>query len=174
MKKVKTGTGVWLYLEQSGVLEHGTSEEIEAARKAYWKEVRKKWKQEKRTAITLLLSDEEYKVIGRAAKKHHRSPTAITKQAALSYITTEFIVPDTAALQEIRLLLARTYLTLQTLTENCDIAPELGVYVLQRLEQQVLQHLEHPVTVEMYIRQTIAGNPSSKERLLQIIQSIPV
>lgn len=148
---MKKTSGVWQYLQDCGVLEHGSAEEIQAARREYWKAYKRAWKKEQRSSYTISLNSEETKELLRAAAKHHRAPTAFIKEALFAYLHTSFIVPDLATVQEIAILLSRSYCLLQTMAENSD-SGDTGttgaLSILTRLEAEIARCLTAPVRLE--------------------------
>lgn len=147
MSTYRSQSGVWRYLEECGVLERGTADEIQAARNAYWKAYRRAWQKTQRTSYTISLTDNEAKELLRAAAKHYRAPTTFIKDALFAYLHSSFVVPDIAAMQEIRILLARNYCLLQTLEENTDRDFESALPLMVRLEEQVLRCLTAPARI---------------------------
>jgi hypothetical protein len=138
--------GVWQYLEETGVLEHGTPEEIGAARAEYWKAYKRKWKKEQRTVYTISLTHKEVKELERAATRHHRASTTFIREALFAYLNQRFIVPDTETVREVRMLLARSYYLLQTIQEegNNKLTNERALSLLEKLEADVLRCLTAP------------------------------
>ena len=91
--------GMWEFLENSGVLENGTDEDIKAAKKAYLKEYYLTYKRNQRNQkpeFTVNFSNEkgEYHSVEHAARSHKMTITAFIRRAVLSYINQRFIVPN--------------------------------------------------------------------------------
>ena len=173
-RKPKSGSGVWQYLEQTGVLE-GTAEEIEEARKRYWKEYKKRYKAEHHKTYSVLLSEVEFKQLVRAAEKHHAAPTSFLRQAAFAYMNQTFVVPDAEAVAEIRLLLARKYFCLQQMVEAGSVRitdAERLLEQMSRLEQEVLARLLRPPVFEDYVRSVLAIHAEYVPALLSMIEAM--
>lgn len=139
--------GVWQYLEQCGVLQHGSAEDIQNAKAEYWRAYRRKYnKQQER--FTVSLSHKEASELRRAAAKHHRKPTTFLKKAAFCYMHSKFLTPDIVAVQEIRILLARTYHSLQSLQDHSEHPIYFkALEIIERVEAEVLRQLTAPPSI---------------------------
>ena len=147
-RKKDKSSGVYKYLELSGVLDTGTSEDIERKRVEYWNIIKRKYKQEKRkteTEFKIYFTDTELQSINRASKFHRMSRTKYIKQATLAYANQKFLVPDQAAVNHITQLLSLNYSILQELTEKVpfNLANEL-LRQMAGMEYQVLNALTAP------------------------------
>lgn len=145
MPKQKKHSGVWQYLEASGVLLHGSPEEIAAARQAYWCAYRQKWNKQERKKYTIALNQKEHKELIQAAAKHHRKPTTFLKESAFCYMRSTYLTLDSASVQEIRILLARNYAALEAL-EEYQSESNFGIVLMrmEELEFEVLRILTNP------------------------------
>jgi hypothetical protein len=90
---------MWEYLDELGVLEKGSDEEIKAAKKAYRKKYLLEFKQKQRKnkpEYNIYYSKEngEHNRIIQAAKKHELTPTAFIRLASLAYIDRKYLVPN--------------------------------------------------------------------------------
>jgi hypothetical protein len=86
-RRSKNNTGLYAFLDASGVLEHGTAEAIEQAKKQYWREYKRKWKKERKKTMKTFEIDfdlHDLKTIIQASKKQHVSPTRYIKKSALA------------------------------------------------------------------------------------------
>ncbi|MBL7738472.1 MAG: hypothetical protein JNK14_04585 [Chitinophagaceae bacterium] len=86
-RKIKDGTGLYVYLNSIGILTNGTDEEISKCKKMYWTKYRKEWKKNKRQqskAYTMLFSFKEARAIAQKAEKLGITPTQFIKRCALS------------------------------------------------------------------------------------------
>lgn len=147
-RKANTASGVYQYLELSGVLDTGSSEDIAEKRKEYWRERKRIWKQEKRkkeTEFKIYLTDAELQVIAKGAKQSNISRTNYIKRAAIAYANKQYLVPDQVAVNQISQLLSLNYSFLQELAESipAHIADTL-LKQITRLEQKVLTALCNP------------------------------
>lgn len=145
MKRAKNHSGVWQYLEAQGVLEHGSPDEIAAARSAYWKAYRRQYNQTKRKAFTVSLTVPEAKRIVRAAEQHRLPPCTFLKRSALAYLGQSYVVPDAEFVAEIRILFARTCQLLQRMQEESGYEKmQDALQLLEKLEDVVLRALTAP------------------------------
>jgi hypothetical protein len=139
-----TASGIYAYLSSSGVLDTGTSAEIANARKAYWRDYKRRWKAARRkNTLTIIFSDTEMKQVSQSAKLLRLSRTRYIKQCALK----QYVLPDTGNIRDI---LFKTYNLLLTLSNVQNTSPEIGYELLNRLEnleKEVLFCLTHPKTI---------------------------
>lgn len=132
------------------VLANGTQADIVVAKKLYRKIQQAAWIKEKRSqskSFQIYLSSSEHKTIEKAAQAHDKSKTAFIKEAALAYTRKRFVIPNAAAINEIRSLLAANYNALSVILE-AQALPQQVVGMLSNmlieLEVKVLSKLEHP------------------------------
>lgn len=151
-RPVKKKSNLYTYLEP--FLEHGTEEQIACARKNYWKEYKRKWRDEKRKRekeFTVSFTPAELKILAKAVYHHQRSYPLFIKEAALAYITKEYLVPDIETINHIRELLALNYNLLLELTEDSKIPFFTGRQLLDRidhLETSIMNCLKSPKPVD--------------------------
>ena len=150
MGKKKHTSGVWQFLELSGVLTTGSSEDIAQKRKEYWSGRKRLWKQERRkkeTEFKICFTDTELKGIAKAASLHKMSRSRFIKQTALAFVSSGYVMPNIEELHKITTLLSLNYSALQELFETDAVPNLLGLELMQRmenLEQAVLHHLSNP------------------------------
>jgi len=165
------------YLDQNGVLELGDELAIKAAKKAYRKSYQRAYKRHQRSQrkeYQIQLSKEENKLICEAAKKHHLSPSAFIKKAALAYLQNEYVVPDNQRIAHLEYLLSVAYSSIHQIAEN---TPQLSSdyeqlnRIIERLEREVTQALRHPQSLEMLIVKTVKNNPNFRKILIHILDS---
>jgi len=179
MKALKKRTSVYQFLEESGVLEKGTVQEITQARRRYWSQYKREWRRQKRRnekELTPSFTKDELKMVGEAASKHHTSRTRFIKQATLAYISKAFIIPDGSEVRHIRQLLAMNYNLLKELLEENKVPLDTGKLLLQKildLEHTVLVHLYNPKTLEQWIAEIVSTNPHYKAELYRLLISLP-
>lgn len=177
-RRIKTNSGVYGCLTSSGVLENGTHEEIQNARKDYWREYKRKWRNEKRKKekeITVSLNNDELKILTREAKRHKMKRTRFLKQASFAYINNSYVVPDRLEVQRISQLLSMTYNSVQELVDENKINHNLGRSILETirlLERDILPLLHNPKSIEEYIKQHIEKCTENKLKLLKLINSL--
>lgn len=140
-RRIKKNSGVYAFLDASGLLENGTGKDIEQAKKQYWKEYRKKYNRIKRkenTSIQILFSFKEEKLIKQKAEKYHTSPTNYIKQSALANNKNIF---DQVVVGEIRELLILHHNALRTLAGENKLLQSISDQLLNQaslLEKRVL------------------------------------
>ena len=135
MRKTPKGSPLWKYLEVCGVLEHGTDEQIKAAKRQYRKNYmlayRKKERKEKpEYIINLSRKNGEFYTLANAAHRHSMPITAFLRRATLAYINKTYIVPDNFQVARLEQLLA------QCLNEVQRIAPPKDKYSTEREQEK--------------------------------------
>ncbi len=123
MRKLKPSSHIWQYLNNAGVLENGTDEQIKAAKRAYRKNYLLAFKQKQRKEkpeFIVMLSKEngEYETVANAAKKHSLSITTFLKTATLAYLNQYYIVPDRVQLAKMEQMLAQCLNEVQLITRT--------------------------------------------------------
>ncbi len=111
-RRLKSKSNIYTYLQNSGVLENGSHEEIQNVRKEYWKAYKRIWRKNKRNTvkeITISFLPDEFKEITNEYKRHKLSRTEFIKQACFAYMNKTFLVPDVKDVRKISQLLAMTY-----------------------------------------------------------------
>lgn len=116
-------SGMWKYLDEIGILEKGSDEEIKAAKKAYRKNYLLRFKREqrkKKPEYNVYFSKEngEYDRIFRIAKKHKMTVTAFVHKASLAYIDKTYIVPDGLQVAQLEQLLSECLNEIQLLVRQ--------------------------------------------------------
>ncbi len=150
MKRIKSGSLVYEYLDALGLLQAGTAEELTTARIQFWAEYKAAWKQTKRAStrgITVLYSRSEYAVLKRCANRHHSSVTSFVKKTSLAYIDRMYVVPDVLCIRKMLQYLALTEHTLVTLEESIPLPKDAATHVIKtigELELVIRQSLYHP------------------------------
>jgi len=131
------------YLSDTGILETGTKDEINQAKKVYWSKYKKDWNKRKRgecKSFEILLNPAESNRIKKKAKEHHTSPTNYIKICALAK---EHVV-DPVTMGEIRELLVLYGSKLEDLVNEqllpAQVGDELGTEFLL-IEKRVLEFI---------------------------------
>jgi hypothetical protein len=176
MRNSKRNSGIYAYLEASGVLETGTIEDIAAMRKQYYREYKKNWRKEKRIRereFTVSYSDTELKVVEAAATGKHKTVPRFIKEAALAYCRKHWLI-DATTLFEIRELLLKTYTAIDALTDAKDRQVPVATLLekIEALETGIHSKLHQSKSLEDWLTETVRSNPKSKEVLLQLIKSM--
>jgi hypothetical protein len=178
MRALKRKTSLYTFLKSIGILENGTNDEIQNARKEYWRKYKCRWRNEKRKKekeFTISLNRDELTLLNLEAKRHKASRTKFIKHAAFAYINKIYLVPNQSEVRQIAQLLALTYNTIQDLIEENKIDIHISRGVLKsihKLEREVLPLLSNPLTVEEQLEHYIKKYPEKREALLNLINSL--
>lgn len=181
-KKARKG-GIWAFLDTAGVLENGSEQEILAAKRAYRKkyilEYRRKQRADKPEFIVWISKKNgDYLKVSTAAKQHKMAMTTFLRHVALAYITKTYIVPDRVQLAQLRQLLSDCLNEIQSIVhqkERYFWGKEQKFKDLEKriekLETEISETLEQPLTVEELIKKEIEKNPQLKEHLIAFLNS---
>jgi len=161
MRKIKPNSNIWQYLNDAGVLEYGTEEEIKAAKRAYKKKYLLAYKQRQRKEkqeYIILLSKEngEYNTVASAAKKHSTSVTAFLKTATLAYINQYYIVPDKVQLAKMEQLLSQCLNEVQLITRTKEKYSWEREQKYEAIEKRIIK-------LENQIREVLCNPPLASE-----------
>lgn len=177
MRRIKKKSSLYSFLDESGLLEKGTEDEIKAARKKYWNEFKRTWRKEKRIRekeFTVSFTKDELKLITNEAKRHRKSIPRYLKSTTLNYIAQRYLVPDEMEVKRISQLLAMNYNVLLQIVEEEKVRTQLGDILLGKiseLEKRVLVHLCHSKTLEDWIKQEINKDATLKDKILHMLNS---
>ncbi|MFH2141273.1 MAG: hypothetical protein ABIJ97_02535 [Bacteroidota bacterium] len=121
----KTNSGLWEYLERTGILENGTDDEIKAARKTYRKEYLLKYKQKQRKhkpEFTVNFSNEkgEFYKVKNAAKNHKMTITSFIRKATIAYLNQKYIVPNLDQIVRLEQILSQCLNEIQSIVKVKD------------------------------------------------------
>ncbi len=135
MKSIKKYSSVYSFLDKSGILENGTGEAIQQAKKQYWKEYRRKYNKVKRREnkpFQICFDFKEAAIIIEKANKYHSSPTNYIKQSALANGRN---IPDPVAAGEIRELVILHHNALRTLEDENQLQKPIADRLLSQASQ---------------------------------------
>ena len=182
MKRPNELKGVWAFLEDSGVLENGSPDEIESARRLYWKEYfrqnkrkQRKHKPEVSVRFTNNESLDEMKV---AAKKHEQSLSTFIRDSSLSYIKQEFVNPKEEQWEQIQQALYLAELRIKQISEEDEEAGSFHrnynflLEQLMTLEQTIENALNAGHILEDAIRSAVQQKPWRKATLINLIEGL--
>lgn len=85
----KKGSDIYFHLEQIGLLEHGTTEQIEQAKKEYWKQFRAQYKQQYRKeykSYTVFFSTKQQHLLAQAASNKNCSVNQFIKNTCVNLL----------------------------------------------------------------------------------------
>ena len=152
----KRNSKMWEYLESLGILERGTVEEIEAAKKTYRKKYLLEFKQKQRShkpEFTINFSKDkgEFEKVEREAKKHQLTITSFIHLATLAYINQTYLVPNTQQIAQLEQVLSDCLNEIQTIVKfkekyhwERDKKLETIEKRIEKLEQQIVEVFRHP------------------------------
>ena len=145
---------VYEYLLNSGILDNGTAEEIQNARREYWKIYKRNWRKSKRaqeTEITCSFTDKEFDRIAKQAKLYKLSNPQFIKQAALAYIDKKYLVPNELEVRKISQLLSQYIDVITDQLEENKLKGDAGNRILNKLEElenQINNCLRNPQLIK--------------------------
>lgn len=144
---MKKQSGIYEFLEKTGVLTNGSKEDIIHAKKQYWALQRKEWKRRRRTeqkSYTVFLKPHELKQITPHIKEGSDGMTGYIKHAVLSYENTEATV-HAKTMGAVRALFFEYYnqleSLLQTHTADAHLTQQL-LTLIEQLQEDVLNVLK--------------------------------
>lgn len=154
-KPIRRNTGLWEYVEQSGVLESGNDEAIEAVKKEYHRKYQREYRKQKRKdrpEVTITLPKPIWLKLTHAAQRHHYSLPAFIKHAAVSYLDQTYLVPDREPVSRLEQYLRLCQTDLQIVAKHVHKREYAELYQLftdlveriQHIEEIVHQSLRHP------------------------------
>lgn len=177
----RKSSALWLHLDSLGILETGTPEEIDAAKRAYWKAYhynhRKAQRKDKpEVVIALSREDGTYERISTAAKKHRMTVAAFIRASAVAYLTETYIVPDRAVIVHLEQLLSQSANQLQAVAgvkEKYFWQREHKIESMEaqisKLEQDIRELLRNPPRLDQEILKALKQKPDMKAHLLDLI-----
>ena len=182
MKHTSHIQSIYDYLEQSGVLEWGTEEEIASAKRKYWKDYHVRYKRKrrkKRPEYSVSLSKDEYRILKREADRHHLSVTAYLRKSSLAYAQRIYIVPDEMSIARMEQTLGTCLNEIQKVvhTKPSNIFQEHKQYTklrkqIERIEHMITTSLRTPPSLERYIIKAIQTNPGYKNKLIAFLKRL--
>jgi len=110
------------YLQSKGLLEHGTTDEIVAAKKLYWASVRKAWKQQHRKeykSYTISFNNKHQRLLENASIQTNSSVTMVIKNVCLHLLTNTPNI-DKKIIGKIREVLVLFHTDLQSLSDKSN------------------------------------------------------
>jgi hypothetical protein len=185
MAKIAKNSGMWAYLDASGVLENGTEEDIKAAKKAYRKlyhlnYIRKIRASKPEFTVNLSKDNGEYSRILSAAKAHGRKVPSFLRMAALAYISKTYIVPDRLVVARLEQMLSQCLNEIQLIIkqkENYFWGKEQKFKDIEKriekLESEISKAFEQPKILEELVIKEVHEKPAFKEQLITILSNLP-
>lgn len=155
MSKINN-TGMWEYLESLGILEKGSKEEINIAKKTYRKKYLLEFKQKQRLKkpefnINFSKENGEFNKVVKEAEKHHCTITSFIHDATLAYISQSYVVPNTLQIAQLEQILSDCLNEIQTIVRfkekfhwERDRKLETIEKRIEKLEKQIDEVFRHP------------------------------
>ncbi|TND10173.1 MAG: hypothetical protein FD123_421 [Bacteroidetes bacterium] len=181
MSKRRKQSGLWQYLDETGILEKGSPDDIALAKRAYWKTYFSRYRKERREKcpefiVSLSREKGEYGKVALAAKRHKLTITAFLRAAALAYVDQTFLVPDTERLAHVEQLVSQCLNEVQILAKaknrslwEVDEKYQAIERRIEQLEQDISAIFRHPLSIESSIRQAIQKSPELRARLRELL-----
>ncbi len=156
MKKVRRNSGMWLYLENLGVLSSGSDEQIKQAKLAYRKIYYRNHKRQKRKEgleVLICLNKLERSHLEREAKRHGQKLPTFIREATLSYIRQVYMVVDRKVVAHIQQLLFQTVHEIQVIAKQKHWFTNPSKFekleqIIEKLDNEIIQALTKPKVVE--------------------------
>jgi hypothetical protein len=180
MRRIQKGTGLWNYLEHTGVLATGDEAAIAEAKKTYLRiydrEIKRKKRQQKRI-YTVSFTPKEVKDVQGKAKVGGYTIADYLKACVRADIENSYVVPYPHILREIEQLLA-TYLNTVKDIGNRDMKGWFSSnrnYMaleesIQQIERTVLEKFRYAQTLESIVEHTLQHNPYFITKLKALVQ----
>lgn len=142
--RLKKQSPLWEYLEASGVLEHGSDEEIKAVKSEYRKQYLLLYKRNKRGntkeySISLKKESRELSLLMKSAKIHSLTVPEFIRQSALAYCEQKYLIPHPYQVAELEQLLSSCLNEIRTLTTKRDRFFWDAEMKLERIEKRVIE-----------------------------------
>lgn len=182
MRKSKRHSSIWEYLNGLGILENGTEEEIQKARKKYWSEYARQRMQRTRSAQKRQFSmsyplDEIAHVRATAKAKGFKTIQKYIRACTQADMLNIAVIPHAdsvaAILQTLRLCYSKLDAIKQKESKGLfafNATFENVEATLQQVEQQIIRQLKEHRSLEQIIRANIEINPNTIELLTSILE----
>lgn len=139
-------SGMWEYLDSTGVLERGIDEEIKEAKRTYRKQYFLKHKRQQRQnkpefTVTFSKENGQLERVTLASKRHKRTITAFIRLATLAYIDKTFVVPNAYQVAQLEQILSNCLNEIKTIVRSKEKYFWEGEQRLEQIEKRII-HLE--------------------------------
>lgn len=151
---------MWEFLDRSGILEKGSEDEINAAKRAYRKKYLSDFKKNQRQrkpefSVRFSKDNGESKRIIEAARKHYLSVPAFLKATCFAYLSRTYIVPNRLMVAHLQQLLSDCLNEIKTISNTKERFWERE-QKLDRIERSI-QKLEAQMN-EVFRNPTLFSN----------------
>lgn len=180
MRKIRPHTGLWKYLEQSGVLDSRDEEKIKATKKEYWRkydaEYKRKKRKQKREYLISFNTTELQSVIATAKTKGLKVPEYI-REATRADINQVYVVPYGFLLKEVEQTLLSYKRIIKDIGDK-DKRNWLGAsknyesleQIVTKIENYLHQLFRQGPPLTKIIEDTLRTNPQFITTLNQFVQ----
>lgn len=179
MRKIPRNSKLWEYLNRTGVLEHGTSDDIAIAKKEFRKiylSTYKKQSRTKKSEHTISLTPAERSIIEKNRSEQTLTLATLIKKSALAYLTQKPFFPYTQELAKVSQKLTEIELNIERIASK-----ERGIFSMKRDYEIVIHEVEnvHKLFVEKIqtsmnvteiVIKYLQENPSAKQELQKLIE----
>lgn len=180
MRKLKKNTGLYQYLDQVGVLEKGTEDEIKMARRHYWQERDRAYKAKKRIKqkreIVLAFPAGEINHIRYTAKAKGHTIHDYIRACVKADMSQMTVIPHRALVAEIMQVMQQCnnqldaikkkeekgWLAISRTYENVET-------IIKQTERRIDELLKRPNSLKETIVETINRNPNTLDLLKSIL-----
>lgn len=158
--KHKHNSKLHAFLDEQGVLEHGSEDDIRAAKRVYWKSYYKRYRTAQRAEkpeynVALSRKNGVYGKVALAAKRHKMTITQFLRTATLAYLDRQYVCPNIDQVQRIERLLMDCLNEIKVITTRRDR------YQYER-EQKLDVIAERIARLETDIRQALVFPPEKQ------------
>lgn len=179
MRKMRKNTGLWQYLNETGVLERANKEEIKNAkseyRKKYLRDYKKKHRQSRKEyLVSYTLKDAL--IIQTNATKHGISESQWIKRSAHAYGEQTFLTPAPHVLHNILqiLMLCRSYITMLSQKDTQAWFKSNRNYeslekIIHNLQTDITQTFAKPLLLQEAIQQAFKDNQAFRDWLINFL-----
>lgn len=179
MKDDRIYESIWQYLDESGVLENGTEEEIQQAKKEYWKIYQRQYKRKMRKTkrqVVLWFSQREIDQLKKVMKGYRNSFPQFVKQGAMAYANQRYLVPDIHMVGRIEQHLSLIRQSVHELSERdsnnwfSDTKRYRRIEkMLNSLQSELVDRLRNPMLLKTYLRGLKENDPDQLKEIKQIL-----
>lgn len=181
MRKPKSNSKLYTYLQSLGVLERGNAEEILNAKKEFRKQYLTTYKQSYRKSkkhFEIILTPNEQILFEGEAKNLGLTLPQLLKQSTLHYLSQTYMTPYPKEILAIKEKVYQSYQKIEQVAEhekkrwfgNLNEYETLKSIILE-VHTITKKTFENPMTIEEYIKQELQKNPQFIDSLKTIVST---
>lgn len=147
-------SALWIYLEESGILEHGSPEQINAIKREYRRKYLKNYKSTRRKQgleVVVTLSEKERERLHKQARRHQLSLPRFLRQSSIAFLNQTYLVPNAAQVARMEQALAECIREIQAIGKSRErrwLSQEWKIEALvaqvEKLSTQLTSALRYP------------------------------